>query len=636
MNLITVENISKHLGERQLLEEASLLVNEGDRIGLIGVNGSGKSTLLRMIAQQDVPDSGSITIWGGVRVELLSQEPFLDESQTALGIVVGADSPQFQLRRRYDQVNADLNLNPNDTGLQNELAQLGAEMGRMDAWTAEADAKAMLTKLGVTEFDKAVSQLSGGQRKRVALARSLLHRADVLILDEPTNHLDAETIEWLEEYISHMPGALLVVTHDRYFLDNVVNRIVELDRRSLMAYSGNYSAYLEERARRQEQLAAMEQKRQKLLKNELEWVRRSPMARGTKQKARKQRVEELLQLRYDSGEDSVNMALAARRLGKQALTATALSKSFSGEVVVDDVSIQLEPGGRMGILGPNGAGKSTLLDILAGKIQADSGKVRWGETVRVGYYDQLGEDLDEDMRLNEFIEEEAALIRTSSGERVEAAQMLEWFLFPRSLQRAKIRSLSGGERRRLYLLRTLVHQPNVLLLDEPTNDLDIQTLNVLEEFLDRFTGCLLVVSHDRYFLDRTVDYLRFMDEGRLGPQYPGPYSTAARLRDQAASARREASIGHAAEPARTTAPSRTSPVRKLTWNEKRELEALEKRIPELESQKKALMDAMASAGDDYVSLQRLSAQLDELDGELPQVEERWLELTEIAELAAQK
>lgn len=635
MNLITADNISKHLGERQLLEDASLLINAGDRIGLIGVNGSGKSTLLRLLAQIDAPDTGSITVWGGVRIEYLSQEPELDETQTVLGVVAGSDSPQMALRRQYDQVAENLGRHPADELLQAEFARLGAEMERLGGWAAEANAKAILSRLGVSEYEKPVPELSGGQRKRVALARALIHRADVLMLDEPTNHLDAETIVWLEDYVREMPGALLVVTHDRYFLDRVVNRIVELDRRQLSSYPGNYSAYLAQRTHRLEQLAALEQKRQKLLTRELEWVRRSPMARGTKQKARKQRVEELLQLRYDSGDETVSMALGGRRLGNKALKATGVTKRYETDTVVDDVSIELEPGARLGILGPNGAGKSTLLDMLAGKIAPDAGRVHWGETVHIGYYDQLGEDLDDSMRILEFIEEQAALVRTDTGDRVEAAKMLEWFLFPRAMQRARIGSLSGGERRRLYLLRTLVHRPNVLILDEPTNDLDIQTLNVLEEFLDRFAGCLLVVSHDRYFLDRTVDFLRYMEDGELGPQYPGPYATFSRLRGLEDAAKSEdASVSTESRIVKSTQATIPT-VRKLTWSEQRELESLESRIQALEADKAELMDQMAEAAADYVALQRMAERVDLIDSELAAAEERWLELSEIAEVAAQ-
>ena len=633
MNLITAENLSKHLGERQLLEDANLLINEGDRIGLIGVNGSGKTTLLRLLSELDAPDTGAVTVWGGVRIEYLPQEPVLDESLTALGVVLGSDSPQMQLQRRYDTISEQLDQRPADEGLQAEFARIGVEMERTDAWVAEVNAKAILTQLGVTEFDKPIAQLSGGQRKRVALARALIHRADVLMLDEPTNHLDAETIVWLEDTLAEAPGALVVVTHDRYFLDRVVNRIVELDRRRLVSYPGNYTRYLEEHGRRQEQLAVLEQKRQKLLQRELEWVRRGPMARGTKQKARKQRVEELLRLRYDSGEDIVSMALASRRLGKKALSATGLTKRYGSTAVVDDVSIRLEPGDRLGILGPNGAGKSTLLDMLVDKTAPDTGSVQWGETVQIGYYDQLGEHLDENLRLIEFIEEEAALVRTSDGERVEAAKMLEWFLFPRSMQRARIRSLSGGERRRLYLLRALVHQPNVLILDEPTNDLDIQTLNVLEEFLDRFAGCLLVVSHDRYFLDRTVDYLRYMEDGKLGPRYPGPYATFARLRRQEATVQSDKPQKSAASTGSAGARHPAARARKLNWSEQRELESLESRIQTLEADKAALISEMAESGEDYIAMQSLVARVDSIESELSAAEERWFELSEIAEIA---
>ncbi len=629
MNLITVENLSKQLGERQLFEGANLLVNEGDRIGLIGVNGSGKSTLLRILAGLEAPDEGNVTVWGGVRVEYLAQEPALDEGQTVLATVFASELPQMQLVRRYEEAVTALERNPHDPARQTALAQAGAEMDRTDAWAVEADAKAILTRLGIRDFEARIGHLSGGQRKRVALARALIDRADVLLLDEPTNHIDAETVAWLETYLAGTPGALVMVTHDRYFLDRVVTRIVELDRRRLVSYPGNYSQYLRLHAERQTQLAEAEQKRQNLLRRELEWLRRAPMARGTKQKARKQRAEELLQLRYDSGEETVSIALASRRLGKQALTATGLTKRYGAQAVVDGVTLHLEPGDRIGITGPNGAGKSTLLDILAGKTEPDAGVVRWGETVRIGYYDQASEDLDDHMRILEFVEEEAPLIRTKDGDRVEAAKILEWFLFPRAMQWGRIGSLSGGERRRLYLLRTLIHQPNVLLLDEPTNDLDIQTLSVLEEFLDHFTGCLIVVSHDRYFLDRTVDYLCRMEDGRLGPRYPGPYATYVELQEQVAA--ETAAPQTTARAAVRSAEPAPPAARKLTWKEQRELEALETRIAELEQQKNELAESMATSGDDYLALQRLSERLDGVEDQLSAALDRWFQLSEIAE-----
>lgn len=632
MNLLTIDNLSKQLGERPLFEGAGLLINEGDRIGLIGVNGSGKSTLLKIAAGLEAPDDGLVQSPGGVRIEMLAQEPVLDDSLTVLETIFAGDSPQMQLLRRFEDVTAALQRSPRDHALQEQLVTLNAEMERTAGWTAEANAKAILTQLGVTYFDALVGTLSGGQRKRVALARALIDRADLLILDEPTNHIDADTVAWLEQYLATTPGALLMVTHDRYFLDRVVNRIVELDRRQLVSYTGNYSRYLEDRAARHQNMLEAEQKRRKLLARELEWMRRSPMARGTKQKARKQRVEELMQLRYDSGDERVAIALAGRRLGNQVLTAKGLVKRYGEAAVLDGVDLMLEPGDRIGIMGPNGAGKSTLLEALTGKLELDGGSVRWGETVQIGYYDQRSEGLDDSQRIIEFVQEEAPLILTQDGERVEAAQMLEWFLFPRPMQYARIGSLSGGERRRLYLLRTLIHQPNVLILDEPTNDLDIQTLGVLEEFLDHFTGALIVVSHDRYFLDRSVDFLLAMEAGKLGPRYPTPYTTFERLRQADQAAQTPEPV---ARPVKAAAQPRSPDdgPRKLTWKEQREIEGLEERIAALEETKSGLTDAMNSCGDDYVRLQALADELEATNEALEDALARWFELAEIAEQA---
>jgi ATP-binding cassette subfamily F protein uup len=624
VNLLTIENLTKQLGERPLFEGANLMINEGDRIGLIGVNGSGKSTLLKLAAGLESPDAGSIQLAGGKKVEYLPQEPELDDELMVLETIFASESPQMQLLAHYEETSAALQEEPNNVALQEELTHLTAEMERTGGWTAEANAKAILTRLGIPHFGTRVGTLSGGQRKRVALARALIDRADLLILDEPTNHIDADTVAWLESYLATTPGALLMVTHDRYFLDRVVNRIVELDRRQLVSYSGNYSQYLEERAARYQSLAEAEQKRRKLLMRELEWVRRAPAARATKQKARKQRVEELLQIRYDSGEERVALALASRRLGSQVLTARGLVKQFDGKRVVDGLDLVLEPGDRIGIVGPNGTGKSTLLDLLTAKVEADAGTFHWGETVQVGYYDQRSADLDENQRIIEYINNEAPLILTKDGERVEAAQMLEWFLFPRPMQYARIASLSGGERRRLYLLRTLIHQPNVLLLDEPTNDLDIQTLTVLEQFLDHFSGCLVVVSHDRYFLDRTVDFLIEMENGALGPRYPTPYTTFERLHQEA-----QPSATPATESATLARPARSDAPRKLTWKEQREYEALEARIATLEQSKSDLTEAMNHCGDDYLRLQSLAEQIDATNEELERALERWFELAEI-------
>ena len=504
-------------------------------------------------------------------------------------------------------------------------------MERTGGWAAEARAKAVLTRLGLTDYEAHVDTLSGGQRKRVALAQTLLTPTDLLILDEPTNHIDADTVDWLEEYLLAVPNALLLVTHDRYFLDRVANRIIELDRRKLISYTGNYSRYLEQRAERHQKLAAAEEKQRKLIQRELAWVHRSPMARGTKQKARKQRLEELQKIEYDKGDQRVVMTLAGRRLGKRVLEAKGLSKAYGDLQLFNNIDFELGPGDRIGIIGPNGAGKSTLLDILAGVTKADRGQPQWGETVHLGYYDQQSRGLiagiEADMTVLEFVNKEAPLIRTQDGHRLEAAQILEWFLFTRPQQQAKLVSLSGGERRRLYLLTILIHRPNVLFLDEPTNDLDLQTLNVVEEFMDHFQGTLVVVSHDRYFLDRTVDFLASFENGRFSPRYPAPYSSYQRLRQEA-----ETAVATSTKPVIKTAPKRTNNrPRKLTWKEARELEALDNQIEALETEKETVKTAVNEAGSDYQELNRLAQRLEAIEAELETILERWLELSEIAE-----
>jgi ATP-binding cassette subfamily F protein uup len=659
MNLVTLHKIRKQYSERVLLEDVDLLINRGDRIGLIGVNGSGKTTLLRIIAGLESPDAGSVTVWGGVRIRYLPQEPQLDDQLSILEHLYQSDAPQMQLLRRYEAANRALQRHPNDPTIQEKFAQISSEMDRIGGWTAEAEAKAILTRLDAVgsmgreediDFDVPVGSLSGGQRKRVALARALLDPCDLLILDEPTNHIDADTIDWLEQFLLSLPGALLLVTHDRYFLDRVVNRIVELDRRQLINYAGNYTRYLELAAERHARLVKAEEDRQRLLRRELEWLRRSPMARGTKQKARKQRAQELSQLRYDTQQDRVAMVLASRRLGKKVLTARQLSKSYPapgsemGEKrlpVLSNLNFELAPGDRVGVIGPNGAGKSTFLDILAGWLVPDTGTVTWGETVQLGYYDQRNVDLDENMRVIDFVKAEAELLAiqgrsTPSWNRlamdiqtVDAAQMLEWFLFPRPQQYAYIAALSGGERRRLYLLRTLIHQPNVLLLDEPTNDLDIQTLTVLEEFLDHFQGCLVVASHDRYFLDRAVDYLvSFEPGGIVSGRYPAPYNIYRRLREE--EERAQGAVGHKSQGTQK-APvpqGRKARERGLSWREQRELETLEAQVDKLEMQKARLQAQVNISGNDYQRLQELAEQLQMVESELDQVMGRWLELAD--------
>lgn len=631
MNLVTLEQVGKQYSERVLLDGVDLLINVGDRIGLIGINGSGKTTLLRIIAGEESPDSGRVTVWGGVRIQYLSQEPQLDEAQTVLDCVLAGEAPQLKLLSNYREATARLQAEPEDVQWQSRLAELAGEMDRTGGWTAETEAKAILTRLEVDLFEAEIGTLSGGQRKRVALARALIDPADLLILDEPTNHIDADTIAWLESFLADLPGALLMVTHDRYFLDRIVNRIIELDRRQLVSFPGNYGRYLELSAERRERLASAERKRQNLLRRELEWLRRGAMARSTKQKARKQRVEELQKIGYDSGENAVALALASRRLGKKVLEARDLSKAYGDNRLFAGVDFSLVPGDRIGIVGPNGAGKSTLLDILAGANSADSGTVTWGETVQLGYYDQMSRDLDLSKKVIDFINERAPLIRTKDGVRVEAARMLEWFLFPRPQQQAYIHALSGGERRRLYLLSVLVLQPNVLFLDEPTNDLDIQTLTVLEEFMDHFGGCLVVVSHDRYFLDRTVDYLATFENGSFSPRYPAPYSAFQAARQKA----RQAEI----DVVETAVKAQKQVIReetndqpwKLSWKEAQELKELEEKIARLEVRKVEIAAEINDVGGDYERLQPLADLLESVEGELEEAMMRWMVLAEVGE-----
>ena len=649
MNLVTLEGIRKQYSERILLDGADMLINAGDRIGLIGVNGSGKTTLLRMVAGLERPDAGTVTVWGGVRIAYLPQEPVLDPDHTVLDAVYAGDAPLLTLLRDHAAAGRALALDPDDAAAMQRFEKSVHALDAAGGWAAEAEAKAVLDRLGIEDVDARVGTLSGGQQKRVALARALVAPADLLVLDEPTNHLDAETLAWLEAYLLRGERALLMVTHDRYFLDRVVGRIVELDRRRLVNYSGSYSRYLEVRGERQERLAKADEDRRRLLKRELEWLRRGAKARSTKQKARSQRVEEMQRIVYDSGEERVALALGSRRLGKQVLAVEGLTKSFDGAVVLDSVDLRLGPGERIGIVGPNGAGKSTLLDLLAGRIEADGaqpgGAIRWGETVAIGYFDQRSAELADDMKVIDYIEQEAPLIQTDEGERISAARMLEWLLFPGPQQHALVGSLSGGERRRLYLLRTLMHRPNVLLLDEPTNDLDIETLAVLESFLDAFTGTLIVVSHDRYFLDRTVDQLAVLEDGHLLTGYPTPFASFLRIREEQRAGRGRTSGGDGEGSDREDhgtqrggrdnrngePPPRPPTPKKLTFKEARELEALSERIEAGEARRSALQSEINSAGGDFERITALAEELSALERTLDVDTERWLELSEIAE-----
>lgn len=638
MHILSVEHLSKSYGEKVLFDDISFHIAEQQRIGLIGVNGTGKSTLLKILAGQETADSGQIVHAKSFRVEYLPQHPVFVERSTVLEQVFYGDTPLIQLLRQYEQAVADLQTDPHDEKKQARLYSLQSRMDAADAWEASTQAKTILTKLGIHNFTQQVHELSGGQRKRVALARALIQPADLLILDEPTNHLDNETVEWLEDYLSRYKGALLFVTHDRYFLNRVTTRICELDRGKLYSYEGNYAVFLEKKAEREEREAAAESKLQNLLRRELAWLRRGAKARTTKQKARVQRVEELRDRKVDGPVQTIEMSLGASRLGKTVMEIQHISKGYGERKLIDDFSYIVQPGDRVGIIGSNGSGKSTLLNMLAGRIQPDAGTIVVGQTVKLAYYTQENVEMDEGMRVIEYVKEAAEVIRTSDGQTITASQMLERFLFPPHLQWTPISRLSGGEKRRLYLLRTLMGEPNVLFLDEPTNDLDIQTLSILEDYLEHFPGTVITVSHDRYFLDRTVDHLfAFEGDGKIR-HFMGNYSEYldTRRREQEAEAlskRRADKAQSAAADSRdgSGAGRGTNRPRRLSYKEQKEWEQIESRIAALEERSAALKQAIAEAGSDYAKVEKLFAEEQQVSAELEAAIDRWAELSALIE-----
>jgi ABC transport system ATP-binding/permease protein len=639
MHILSVEHLSKSYGEKVLFDDISFHIAEQQRIGLIGVNGTGKSTLLKILAGQETADSGSIVHANRFRVEYLPQHPVFAENSTVLEQVFYGDSPLIQLLREYEQAVADLQTDPHDERKQARMFSLQSRMDAADAWEANTQAKTILTQLGIHDFSQQVHELSGGQRKRVALARALIQPADLLILDEPTNHLDNETVEWLEEYLSRYKGALLFVTHDRYFLDRVTTRIFELDRGKLYSYEGSYAVFLEKKAEREEREAAAESKRQNLLRRELAWLRRGAKARTTKQKARVQRVEELRDRKVDGPAETIEMSLRASRLGKTVMEIQHISKGYGDRKLIDDFSYIVLPGDRVGIIGPNGSGKSTLLNMLAGRIQPDTGTIEVGQTVKLAYYTQESVEMDESLRVIEYVKEAAEVIHTSDGQTITASQMLERFLFPPHLQWTPISRLSGGEKRRLYLLRTLMGEPNVLFLDEPTNDLDIQTLSILEDYLEHFPGTVITVSHDRYFLDRTVDHLfAFEGDGKIR-HFMGNYSeyldTRRQEQEAEALSKRHAdkaqSVPASDSRDRSGAARGTNRPRRLSYKEQKEWEEIESRIAALEERSAALKQAIAEAGSDYAKVEKLFAEEQQVSAELEAAIDRWAELSALIE-----
>ncbi|GGE58709.1 ABC-F family ATP-binding cassette domain-containing protein [Priestia taiwanensis] len=625
MKMLTAENISKSYGEKPLFDNISFSIVEGQRIGLIGINGTGKSTLLKIIAGLEFQDSGEIVTSKDYTISYLSQDPQFNEQLTVLEQVFAGDNPLVQLLREYESLLIDLENNPADEKLQNKLFSLQQKMDTMNAWDISANIKAMLTKLGITQLTAKIGELSGGQKKRVAMAQCFVQNPDLLILDEPTNHLDHETVEWLEHYLARYTGALLFVTHDRYFLDRVTNRMIELDGGNLYSYEGNYSTFLEGKAMREEQEQASEQKRQNLFRRELAWIRRGAKARTTKQKARIQRFEELSAVEGPAAKQQVDMSLGGSRLGRKVVEFKDVSKAFGDKVVLSHFDKVIKPGDRLGIIGKNGAGKSTLLNLLTHKIQPDSGEVEVGQTVNIAYYTQENEEMNMNQRMIEYIKEVAEIVHTTDGKTISASQMLERFLFPPHSHGTPIRKLSGGERRRLYLLKLLMDEPNVLLLDEPTNDLDTQTLTVLEDYLETFPGVVITVSHDRYFLDKVVEELIvFEGEGHLSSYFGSYTDFLEKTKEEAVQQEKAAKVEKVVEKPKAKK-------KKLSYNEQREWDSIEDEIASLEEQLEEIGTNLEAIGSDFGKAQELMNKQSEVEAQLEAKMVRWEELSELVE-----
>ena len=618
-----MKNVSKSFSEKVLFKNISFGIEDGDRIGLVGINGTGKSTFLKMISGQLEPDSGSITRSSGITVQYLSQNPEFIQDMTVIEHILQGDHSVMKVIRDYEATTLKLQASPDDRDLQAELTKYTAEMEALDGWKFEIEAKSILSKLGINDVGRRIGELSSGQKKRIALAEALIRPSDLLILDEPTNHIDFEAIKWLENYLTKRKGALLIVTHDRYFLKTVIDRIIEIDKGGLYFYEGNFEYFLEARTMREDIQDSMERRRRRLYINELAWIRQGVKARTTRQKARIARFEELKKMGTRTAGEKLDLPVAYRRLGKKVIELENVSKSFEGQTVLKDFSIMVSPADRIGIVGLNGMGKTILLDLIAGLTLPDTGEISIGKTVKTAYYRQGNEDMDHQVRAIDYIRETAEYVEASNGQRISASQMLERFLFDSGHQYSLVKNLSGGEKRRLLLAKTLIEKPNVLLLDEPTNDLDIQTLEVLEEYLEYFQGAVLVISHDRYFLDKAVDRIIAVKEDGKTVFYNDldGYERSLALEKPAAKSMTKM-------PKRPKGPAGK---RRFTYAENREFESIDSDIAILEASLAKIEEEMTANWSDYVRMQELAAKQKDIQTELSEKMERWVYLNELAE-----
>jgi ATP-binding cassette subfamily F protein uup len=637
MSLLTLDKISKSYGEKILLQDISVGIDEGDKIGLLGINGSGKSTLLKLIAGLEDPDQGQIVSKRNLRMQYLAQNPGFDPEDNVIDAVFKGDTPLMQTVNHYRAVASALEKQPHNEQLQKEMAELSQQMDAMNGWALESEAQNILSRLGITRYDSKMNLLSGGQRKRAALAAALLNPAELLILDEPTNHLDNQAIDWLEIYLQKFSGALLMVTHDRYFLERVTHKIIEIDRGRLFSYAGNYSDYIEKKLEREQAELAIADKKQALLRKELVWIRKGARARSTKQKARIERFEKLQAEPARSERQDIQITSNASRLGKKTIIMENVSHSYQDQNIIDDFSCRLDRSERVGIIGANGVGKTTLLELMRGGVIPRQGRVDIGETVKIGYFPQESSGLPDDMRLIDYIREAGEYL-PSGKKMISAAQMLETFLFPPFTHWTRLEKLSGGEKRRLHLLRILMTAPNVLLLDEPGNDLDIETLKILEDYLDDFPGAVVTVSHDRYFLDRVCEKILVFEKSGKLVEYPGNYSDYLRILEnrQGGQAKHE-DDGSASVSSKGPVVREKPKILKFTFHEQKEFAEIDDKIATVENELQEINDKINHAGSDYRMLEELNKQRDEIIKHQDDLLERWTYLNELAEaIEAQK
>ncbi|RGI31758.1 MULTISPECIES: ABC-F family ATP-binding cassette domain-containing protein [Enterococcaceae] len=630
MKLLRADNLDKNYGTKQLLDNVSFLIKEKDRIGLIGINGTGKSTLIKILSGKDHAEKGSIDYPNDYKIGYLSQDTIFSEDISVLDAVFDDDTPVMKAIRSYEKALVDLAQDGENPAVQKAYEKAEEAMNKEDAWLAETSAKTILNKLGILFLDKKVSELSGGQQKRLGLAQVLIQSPDLLLLDEPTNHLDYETIQWLEDYLNHYQGSLIVITHDRYFLDRVTNRIFELANGTLHEYTGNYQAYLVQRAEREEQEKKSLHKNKQLFKQELAWMRAGVKARGTKQQARINRFNDLKdKVSGSSDKGNLEFSVGTKRLGKKVIEIEHANFKIANQVILKDFELLVQANERLGITGENGSGKSTLLNLIAGNLTLDSGVIELGETVNIGYYTQTNDTLDESKRIISYLQEIAEEVKQQDGTVISVTEMLERFLFPRNVHGTLISKLSGGEKRRLYLLSILIQQPNVLLLDEPTNDLDVETLTILEDYLSDFPGAVIAVSHDRYFLDKTMDKLLiFKGQGDMTTFYGS-------MSDYVEQTGEQESVEKTTKSTTTKkvdkVVSNDGEKKKLTYKEKIEWDTIEEEIAQLEENIESLNEQMLDNSSDAIKLQDLQATLTTTEQTLEDKLERWEYLSEFAD-----